>query len=335
MQKHIYVSSPKSNQIYVWGFVEKQELKLIQVLDINLQAQPITISNKNNLLYVGVKPKLGINTYEIKPNGSLFLKDHINLDFSINYIFLNKEENLLFCSSFHGNCLCVVKINEFGIPERIVNITKNIYGCHSAKINETNNKLYVTSLKEDQTYVYDISFYESSVYLKENYLLKTQNQYGPRHISFYKKGEFIYIINEFNGTIDVWRFDKNEKIHTYIQNISLVKFNAIKNNIFTELWSSDIHIHPKKNFLYACDRKLNSITLFHINRQTGLLNFIKKYDTEQQPRSFCIDDKGKYLFVVGEKSNNITMYKISKKNGKIKKIYSYFSGLGPLWVVIK
>ncbi|QCI21016.1 6-phosphogluconolactonase [Buchnera aphidicola (Hyperomyzus lactucae)] len=330
MRQVVYIANSESKNIEVWNLHQNGEMNLIQKTNTEGQVQPIKIIKNKNLLYAGISPDNKIFTYFIDKNGFLEKKNESSIPGKPNYISSNYNKKFLFCSSYHGNCISVSPLNKYGIPQDPIQIIYNIEGCHAAKINYKYNVLFVMSLKEDRIYLYYLTDF-GILKNTEQKLLHTQAKSGPRHIVFHPNQDFIYTINELNGTIDVWKIYKINNI-TRVQKIQNV--NILNNQCTEKYWSSDIHITSCGRFLYASDRFFNTISLFHINQNNKKIVFYKSYQTEKQPRSFHIDFNNQYLIVAGEKSNKLVIYNISEKNGELKKNNTYNTGERPIWIVI-
>ncbi|WP_343155306.1 beta-propeller fold lactonase family protein [Buchnera aphidicola (Kurisakia onigurumii)] len=323
---HFYISNANSSNIQVLNFKKNNEINIIQEEKVKGEPQPITISNTKKILYIGIKFKNRINTYKILQDKKIKKIHSFDVIGTPNHISLDIEEKFLFCSSFHGNLINIILLDNLGIPKKIIHTINNVPGCHFSCTNIDNTHLISTSLKSDKFYIY--KFKEKTFFPETKKKIKLNKKSGPRHLVFHPNKTIIYNINELNGTIDVWKFQKNEFFNIKnIQNISIIP-HEYKN----PPWSSDIHITKNGNFLYASDRNASIITLFKINIYNGKLILIDYYVTEEQPRSFCISKNEKYLIVLGEKSNSISIYKINNKNGSLLFLHNMIVGSRPIWV---
>jgi len=328
MKRIIYVSNLESNTIQVIRMDNPLLLQSIQTIKVNGQIQPLAISKKNKLIYAGIRPSSQIITYQILDDGKLKEISQISVTSFPNHISLDHNENFLFCSSYHGECLNVLKLNCKGIPQKILHIFKSIKGCHYSHVNLNNDLLYATALKEDKIYMYHLTKNNNFIEHKYSPINILKNS-GPRHLSFHPNKKYIYCINELNSTIDVWKHSSISERLNVIQNVRILPDEYIG-----KYWGADIHITPCGNYLYASDRSTSIITAFKINQTNGKIHNSEYYVTEKQPRSFHIDQSGKYLIVAGEKSNSITIYRIElNNNGLLYKLTSYKVGKNPIWIL--
>lgn len=329
MKKIIYLANSISNTIQVLEMDDNLELNLIQTIKINGQVQPLAISRTKQLIYSGIRPDSKIITYQILDSGKLKKISIISVKGFPNHISFDKNENFLFCSSYHGECLNILTLNSMGIPNKILHIFESIKGCHYSNMNLNNDLLYVTALKEDKIYIYNLI--ENSNFIKhDNSPVNTLKNSGPRHLAFHPNKTNIYSINELNSTIDAWEYSYTTKTLNLIQSMNILPDECIE-----KCWGSDIHVTSCGNYLYSSDRTTSIITAFKINQNNGKIHHLEYYVTEKQPRSFHIDKSGNYLIVAGEKSNSITIYKIElNNNGFLNKLTSYKVGINPVWILM-
>lgn len=320
----IYVATPSSRQIQVLKISKNFNLKIIQILNTDGEVQPISIFK--NRLYAGMRFKHCIITYNIKKDGTLEKIGESLIPGSPNYLSLDKKNNFLFCASYGMGCFSVSRINELGIPTNPIQIIKNIDGCHYCNTDSDNTTLFVTSLKKNCIYLYNLT--ENGLLLKNTpYKLNTLPGSGPRHMDFHPNKKYAYSINELNSTIDVWKLKNNKKPIELVQNISM-----LPKQYDYKPWASDIHVNPSGSYVYACDRTASIISMFSIDKNNNKLKKIGFFPTEKQPRSFAISPNGQYLVVAGEISNSITLYTISDRICNLQEKKKIKIKTRPIWV---
>ena len=136
---------------------------------------------------------------------------------------------------------------------------------------------------------------------------------GPRHFTFHPNGKFAYCIEEISGTIAVYQYE-NGKLDS-IQEIATHP-DEYKGNYE----SSDIHISPDGNYLYASNRgEQNNIAIFSIQNDGKLKNVGYQSTLGNHPRVFAIDETGKFLIVTNAVSGNVFVFKRNAKTGLLKK----------------
>lgn len=330
MKQIIYIVSAGNQSIEVWKLSYNGKMLLIQtVYTEGNEGQPITIAKKKNKLYIGIRPKYQILTYDILYDGTLKKIGNTNIPYSPNYLITDRKENFLFCSYYHAGCLSVSNINHQGIPSEPIQYFKNIKGCHAAQVSISNKLIFASSLLQDRIYIFQLNIHNSILPVNILNYVTCDEKSGPRHIICHNKYNYLYSLNELNGTIDTWKICEIKKNIIKIQNISLLSYH-LHNRAF---WSADIHITTCNNYLYASDRLHNTITTFRIC-SNNTLKFINQLNSVKQPKSFVINNDYKYLITIGQISNTIAVYNISMNNGLLNKLYEYSVGNNPTWVII-
>ncbi|XBC37427.1 MAG: 6-phosphogluconolactonase [Buchnera aphidicola (Meitanaphis microgallis)] len=326
MKQIIYVSSADSQQIEVWELNSDSSLQLIQILKVDGEPQPIAITKNNKYLYIGIRPKFCICSYRIEIDGTLTKIGFANMNCSVNHLEIDKTEKYLFSSSYHFNCVNVSPINYLGIVQPSIQTIYGIKGCHASLMHYNNKNLFVSSLKEDRIYLYN--FTNEGILLNSNIkFIPVKNNSGPRHMIFQKNTNRLFSINELNGSINIWHIDELCNKITFLKHL-----NIISCKLKYIAWSSDLHISPCEQYLYASNRGNNSITILRNNSNIDNIKIIGYIQTEVQPRAFNIDKKGKNLIVAGEKSNSISIYSLECKTGHLTFKYRYPTGNRPVWI---
>ncbi|REH01649.1 lactonase family protein [Flavobacterium aquicola] len=137
---------------------------------------------------------------------------------------------------------------------------------------------------------------------------------GPRHFTFHPNGKFAYCIEEIAGHIDAYRYE-NGKLD------SIQRIAAHPEDYKGNFESSDIHISPDGQFLYASNRgEKNNIAIFSIENDGKLKAIGYQSTLGNHPRVFAIDETGKFLIVTNAVSGNVFVFKRNAKTGLLKKV---------------
>lgn len=333
MKQIIYISSPESQQIYVWKLNDSKEtLELIQILCTPGHAQPIAIHPNRRFLYVGVRPNFGIITYCINIDGSLSKAIEITkISNSPTYLIVNKIGSFLYYSSYNYDTINVIKINKIGIPNNnVLQTTKNLLGCHSVNIDKNKKLLWAPCLREHSIRLFNIHSIIGTLTPYNLDRIFVNFGSGPRHMTFHRFENYAYIINELSGTINVIQYNLEQINFTIIQTVKILPDKQDTKHF----WAADIHITPDNRWLYCSDRFYHTISCFKICSETKKLIFLYYQYTERQPRGFRIDNTGRFLIVAGQKSHHITLYNININDGTLRTISRHSSGSGPMWISI-
>ena len=136
---------------------------------------------------------------------------------------------------------------------------------------------------------------------------------GPRHVAFFRNGDFMYVLGELQSTVTVFANDDAREQYRSVQTISaLPKGFSGRND------AAEITIYPGGKFLYSSNRGHDSIAVFHIDMVTGKLTFAGDFSVEgKEPRHFTIDPYGKFLLAEDQLSNKIVTFHIDQKTGAL------------------
>lgn len=175
------------------------------------------------------------------------------------------------------------------------------------------DKKYVLSndLGTDTVYIYEYHPYSPTEILKLKNTISLQAGSGPRHLTFGKEGNRVYILQELSGSLSVFSFAKGQ-LHKIQETTILAK--DFKGN-FT---GADIHISPDGKFLYASNRgEANTISIFKILKNGQLVTQSVVSSLGKGPRNFVIDPTGKFLLVAHQYSNEVVVFKRDAVYGAI------------------
>ena len=135
---------------------------------------------------------------------------------------------------------------------------------------------------------------------------------GPRHFVFSENGKFLYVINELNSTITVFR-RTNENVYDEVETQS-----TLSNDFSGDSYCADIHLSKDGKFLYGSNRGENTIVVFKVDKVSGKLDLVGREAVRGDwPRNFSLDPSNDYLLVANQKSNNISIFKRNAELGTL------------------
>ncbi|MEM9362721.1 MAG: lactonase family protein [Bacteroidota bacterium] len=136
---------------------------------------------------------------------------------------------------------------------------------------------------------------------------------GPRHFIFNTNRSFLYVINELNATITVFKQD-DEGSYNPIQTEDTLAPDWDGGNS-----CADIHLSADGRFLYGSNRGENTVVIFSVNQTTGKIDLVGRESVHGDwPRNFTIDPSGNFLLVANERSNNISVFKRDGEKGTLE-----------------
>lgn len=159
---------------------------------------------------------------------------------------------------------------------------------------------------------------------------------GCRHAAFSPNGRYLYVLNELNCTLDIFRYyPENGKI------ISVQTVATLPSGYAGVNKAAAIVAHPKLNAVYFSNRGANlvsvvaadaNIDIDPIKQESGnLAQTVQNCASIGEfPRFMCLDPTGKFLIVCNKKSNNMVVMRVNQDNGQLE----YTSNMAVLpWAV--
>jgi 6-phosphogluconolactonase len=134
---------------------------------------------------------------------------------------------------------------------------------------------------------------------------------GPRRIQMSPDGKFLYVDHETDSEVSVFTIDGCTL--KQIQVIGTVPDNAKAKNSTAELV-----ISADGKFLYVGNRGHDTISIFAIDRKTGMLTLKENVPSGgRTPRNVRIDPTGAWFFAANENGGNVTEFKIDRVTGHL------------------
>jgi 6-phosphogluconolactonase len=179
---------------------------------------------------------------------------------------------------------------------------------HSIVPDPTNRFAITADLGADKLVIYEMDLEHGK--LKKHAEFNVKPGSGPRHTIFHPNGQVLYLINELSSTLTVYRYHSDAGSLEEIQTISTLPANFEGENL-----CADLHIHGK--YLYASNRKHDSIAWYLIDEATGQLTYQGEVPSGgKEPRGFAIDPTGNFLLAAHERSDNVVIFQLDPATGK-------------------
>jgi 6-phosphogluconolactonase len=180
---------------------------------------------------------------------------------------------------------------------------------HSIVPDPTNRFAIAADLGIDALVIYEMDLENGK--LKKQAQVKVKPGSGPRHTIFHPNGRYLYLINELSSTLTVFRYDSGTGSLEELQTVSTLPANFEGENLCAEL-------HICGEYLYASNRKHDSIAWYLIEANTGQLTYQGESPSGgREPRGFAIDPTGNFLLAAHERSDNVVIFRIDPATGKL------------------
>ncbi|MFT6795264.1 MAG: 6-phosphogluconolactonase [Maribacter sp.] len=230
------------------------------------------------------------------------------------HIGISDDGAMVSVSNYTGGTISIFKTDVTGklvtpqvIDHTLLDSTKTSH-AHSALFSK--GKLFVADLGLNMLSIYP--FLDGGIDTAEAEVLQLPEKAGPRHFVFGREDTILYVINELNSTISIFKRTEEGTFNL------LETTTTLADDFKGDSYCADIRLSPDGRFLYGSNRGENTIVIFAVDQTTGKLSLIEREDVRGDwPRNFNIDPSGNFLLVANQRSNNITVYKRDKDNGAL------------------
>lgn len=186
--------------------------------------------------------------------------------------------------------------------------------AHSADFSADGRFAFVSDLGLDQIRIYRSDVAQSVIEPHEPASASVSPGSGPRHISQHPSGRFLYGLNELSSTVSVFRYENDPGTLTHLQTAS-----ALPAGFEGESYAAEIAIHPSGTLLYASNRGHDSLAVFSVDPENGLLTASGHALTlGEWPRSFGLDPSGRFLWALNQRSDSIVIFRIDPVTGALE-----------------
>jgi len=131
---------------------------------------------------------------------------------------------------------------------------------------------------------------------------------GPRQLAFAPDGKHLFVVNEFAGTVDSFRYEAG--VLDPVDHLALLPDDWQGENL-----AAAIAIHPGGRFGYASNRGHDSVTVFAIEQSGRMKQLGWQRKGVAFPRDIAVDPDGRILLVANQNQQTIVAYAIDGATG--------------------
>lgn len=230
------------------------------------------------------------------------------------HIALAPEEDALYVSNFMSGSVTVLeRLEDHSLsPVRqliqhqgssVIAARQSSPHAHSLTFDPSGRLAFVPDLGADKVFIYQRQDSGPCLMPAPIPFLSTFGGSGPRHLTFNKKGDHCYLINELASSISVFAADgANLRL---LQTISTLPQGFTGDNI-----CADVHLSGDESLLFGSNRGHDSIVTFTVE-PNGMLTYAACMPSGgRTPRSFTVDPSNRFLVIGNQTTNNICCYAI-------------------------
>lgn len=340
-------------KITVFKAQDDGSLTLLQTVDTNGVAGPMTLSPDNKLLYAttilapekGAKKTPAIATFAILANGTLTQKHTAASVWTGGYLSIDSSGKYMAANHYRDGKVGIWPLADDGVYRGAAPRDFELeMKAHAAVFSPDYRFLFVPATGPNKVFQLVFNAEKGSVVPNQPSSAPGPQSEGearqPRHLVFHPKLDFAYTSNEkLHPGASAWSFDRDKGLLNCIQSI-----RTLPGDDTTGLSTADLHLSKDGRFLFVSnrdganknkpDKGRDAISVFSIDQLTGKLLLVEHYPCEKIPRSFNIGRQGNYLFVSGQGDAKLGVYRIDQATGKLTKLATYDLPGSARWVSV-
>jgi 6-phosphogluconolactonase len=262
------------------------------------------VSNKENMGYV--------TSYKIK-NDSLFQIDQKPSGGAHPCHLTVRSDDYVVVANYTGGNMGLLKLDKNGALSGLLDVQQHqgkgsherqeAPHAHSGWITP-DGKLISVDLGTNQLWFSEINPVSNRFVASTPATYTMGEGAGPRHLAIHPTQDWIYVVNELTSSISLIKKDSTTNNYLSLQTIATLPEGFTEPNT-----CADIHISSDGKFVYASNRGHNSIAIFTVEPDTGILNLSGHESTMgDTPRNFTLSPDTNFLLVANQNSDNIVSF---------------------------
>jgi 6-phosphogluconolactonase len=320
-----YTTKCESKGIYVYNFnSDTGDFSYKNTTDNVINPSYLTVSKDNKFIYsvneFGDKSSVSSFTYNSNSGEVLLVNSQKAMGADPCYI-INDDKNVIVANYSGGNIAVFKKENDGSLAaasQVIQHYGKSVNAkrqeaphAHMVLFSPDKKFVLAVDLGNDKVYCYAYNANSENEVLKMVDTISVKSGSGPRHLTFSEDGKMVYLLQELDGSLTVFRFSDGK--------LKKLQENTIIDKGFKgAIGAAAIQISPDGQFLYASNRgEANTISLFKILKNGKLESKGQISTLGKGPRNFVIDPTGKFLLVAHQYSNTIVIFKRDLLTGSL------------------
>ena len=266
----------------------------------------------------------GVEVLKIEPDGGLTPINKVGIDGMRGcYLSTDQSGRFLFVGGYHDGKVTVVHTHKDGrlgsvldgvFHQGLGSFAERNFRPHVSCVIPTPDGKYLCAVDNgiDQVKIYKV---DSTGTLQLFDILHCKLESGPRLMCFSADGRFAYINHELTNTITVYRYDGSGK------SLEFEKLQEIETVMDKEEVSSAccaMKMSPSGNYLYCTSAGENTVGIFRIDKETGLLHKICILPISGgYPKDVDVLPDEKTLIVLCHESNYMRFFNVDYEKGLI------------------
>ena len=190
--------------------------------------------------------------------------------------------------------------------------------AHQIIVDPSNRFAYVADLGIDKMMIYRFDAAKPALAAATPPSAAMKPGAGPRHAAISAAGQFVYVINELDCTVAVFRREASTGGLDAVQTVSSLPPGVKQEKTFS---TAEVALSPSGSVLYGSNRGHDSISVFAVDKDSGRLTFIANTPTGgKTPRGFAIEPGGHFLIAANQHSDSVVVFAIDRATGKLSSV---------------
>jgi 6-phosphogluconolactonase len=299
---------------------------LLQTLETVPNPQFIALDRQQRFLYSVHGDGTEVCAYAIdKPSGQLkFLNKQLTN--GMNSTHLTPDPSNRYIVIGNGPGVAVFPINQDGslapfsdmVPAAgEVGPHRNQRGAgphpHYVSFDPSGRFLVAPDRGTDRVLIYRLDLSTGKLVANDPGFAKTRSGAGPRHLAFHPAKPWAYVCDELDSTVTAYAWNSDRGELKAFQVIPTLPASYMGNNS-----PAEIEVAPSGNFVYVSNRGHDSIVIYSVDPESGLLAPLGWEPTQgRTPRFFTLDPSGGLLYAANLESHNIVAFRVDQDTGKL------------------
>lgn len=297
----------------------------------------LTLDNNRRFLYAVNELKMyagkasgAVSAFALDPDTRqlTFLNQRATEGTDPCHVVVNAGNDHVYVANYMSGSVCVLPIEADGTLGEASQVIQHEGSsvnsdrqsgphAHSTIFDATHQYALVADLGLDKLMTYKTDANRGTLTPNDRPFHQTDPGSGPRNGVFSADGRFFYLVNELTSSLSVLAFNAQTGRFAWLQTVPTV----LDPDFTAENTCADVHLLPNGKFLYASNRGQNTIVIYRIDPDTGLLAFCGTEPCGGEiPRSFAIDPSGKILLAANQNTDNLVAFKIDPDNGTLTRL---------------
>lgn len=233
----------------------------------------------------------------------------------LNYVALARDGSAFLGASYGGGYGISAPAGREGVGEPVSRIAYP--NLHSVLASADGRFAYFVSLGADLVAQFALDDDLSLVPL-EPAAAAAPSGSGPRHLTFSRDEDAVYVLTEFSG--EVLHYARDAETGLLSQVGSATAFDpaaGLRHSRFGAdpraehlIWGADLHLGAGGRTLWASERSASTLAAVSVEADGSLTPPRHFTVTEPQPRGFAVSADGRHLVAAGERSTFVSLYSV-------------------------